>query len=426
MNCNVNIQNELTSDEIGKISMLAEKGEYYSWNDLKYRVSDTDPKKIWNILKYARRLSSIHLPFEGLDLFYVQTPEISRELYLCDRNISKIISHGKKSSDSLSEYMTRAISEEAIFSSRLEGASTTESAAKNMLRKNIAPKNKDERMIVNNHLAMQFIRTKKDEPLTPEFICGIQKIVTENTLKSESQSGVLRKSDDVIVVDNRTGKLIHSPPKAERIPELIQNLCDFVNRDFQKTDDDEFIHPLITAIAIHFLIGYIHPFYDGNGRTARTLFYWYVLSSGYDIFQYLPISKIITQSPSKYRDAYIETEEDEFDLTYFILYNIRCIRKSRKELIENLEHEDEKKSSIAKVIEQLSDVNNRQKRVLGYMTEHKDELVTIPEISKQFGVAYQTARTDLIHLTDSKYLIMKKRSREFVYSVSSEWMKNNL
>lgn len=426
MNCNINIQNELTLDEIDKIAMLAENGEYYSWKDVKYRVSDTDPKKVWNFLKYARRLSSIHLSFEGLDLFYVQTPEISRELHLCDRNISKIISPEKKSAGSLSEYIAQAISEEAIFSSRLEGASTTESAAKNMLRKNIAPKNKDERMIVNNHLAMQFIRTKKDEPLTPEFICGIQKIVTDNTLKSESQSGVFRTTDDVIVVDNRTGKLIHSPPKAEHVPKLIQNLCDFVNHDFQKDDDDEFVHPLITAITLHFLIGYIHPFYDGNGRTARTLFYWYVLSRGYDIFQYLPISKIITQSPAKYRDAYIETEEDEFDLTYFILYNIRCIRKSRKELIQNFESEDEKKSSIAKVVGQLNDVNNRQARIIGYIIEHKDELITIPEISKQFGVAYQTARTDLIHLTDSKYLTMKKRSREFVYSVNPEWMKNNL
>ncbi|MDO5843879.1 MAG: Fic family protein [Methanocorpusculum sp.] len=418
---NTDIQNGATFEDIYNMSLLSENGEYYSWKDLKYRVNDSDPKKVWNILKFARSLSSIHLLYDELDLFYVQTPEITRELHLCDQNLSKIISLGKKSADSLQEYISQAISEEAIFSSRLEGASTTESAAKNMLRKNIAPKNKDERMIVNNHLAMQFIRTKKDVKLTPEFICEIQKIVTIDTLKSESQSGVFRNTDDVIVVDNRTGKLIHSPPKAEKIPELIQSLCDFVNHDF--IDDDEFVHPLITAIALHFLIGYIHPFYDGNGRTARTLFYWYVLSKGYEIFQYLPISKIITQSPAKYRDAYIATEEDDFDLTYFILYIIRCIRKSRKGLIEHLESENQKKASVENVIASLDDLNNRQERVLLYMIEHHNEEITIPEISGQFGVAYQTARTDLIHLTDAKYLIMRKRSREFVYSINPEWMK---
>jgi len=83
----------------------------------------------------------------------------------------------------------------------------------------------------------------------------------------------------------------HTPPDYNKIPDLMEEFCKFAS-----TDEDDFIHPLIKGIILHFLIGYIHPFTDGNGRCARSIFYWYMLSRGYWLFEYMPISRILLHS----------------------------------------------------------------------------------------------------------------------------------
>ncbi|HJJ96389.1 MAG TPA: Fic family protein [Methanocorpusculum sp.] len=320
----------------------------------------------------------------------------------------------------MSAYIIEALSDEAIYSSKLEGAVTTELAAKNMLRKNIPPKTKDEQMIVNNHHAIQFIRDKKDILLTPEFLCELQRIVTTDTLKDEHQSGTFRTTDDVAVVEGRSGKVVHYPPKSAELPALIQAVCDLANRDRKNSPADSFVHPIIVGIALHFLIGYIHPFYDGNGRTARTLFYWYVLSRGYRLFEYIAISKIITQAPAQYRNAYTATEEDAMDLTYFIRYNVHCIQKAREKLTEYLHCEQKRMGAVEVRIAALPDLTKRQGQILRYMLEYPDEEFSIREITDRFSVAYQTARTDLMHLDARRYVQMKKRGKAQYYRVNTE------
>ena len=71
-----------------------------------------------------------------------------------------------------------------------------------------------------------------------------------------------------------------------------------------------FIHPIVKGIIIHFLIAFIHPFVDGNGRTASAIFYWYMLRKGYWLTEYLSISRIISRSKRQYEKAYLYTECD--------------------------------------------------------------------------------------------------------------------
>lgn len=399
-------------------------GKYLTKKELKYRADAKDLDWLWEILKIARSLSASVLPYEPLKISYVLTPEIYESLHLCDQDLANVLQLTEKSASAASDYVAEILSEEAISSSQLEGAVTTAVVAKDILRKEKEPRNKDERMIVNNHRAMQFIRGKADVSLTPEFICDIQRIVTEGTLKKPEYSGVFRTTDDVWLRNLQTDEEVYHPPKAAEIPRLISALCDFANAD-KKEEKTRFIHPLIVGISLHFLIGYIHPFYDGNGRTARALFYWYVLSRGYRLFEYIPISKMIKQSPAKYRDAYLATENDELDLTYFILYNLSCINKARTVLHEHIESLKSQKSASAQKVAELSDLKNiRQGNILTYMLEYKGEEFGIDEIAKRFGVTYQTARTDLMHLNALGYLWMRKRGKAQYYSVNSEWREN--
>lgn len=391
----------------------------------KNKLTENQLSLTWFIIKLTRAYSCSLLPYKPVNITFVETSAISRELHMCDKDLTKLLSMTDKKLKDTQEYIFEAFADEAIFSSKLEGAVTTEIVAKDMIRKNIPPRTKDERMIMNNHEAMEYILDKKDIDLTPEFICEIQRIVTKGTLDTDEHSGTFRTTDDVFVTKPGSHDVLHYPPKAQELPSLIQELCTFVNLDKQQDieDDCEYIHPIIVGIALHFLIGYIHPFYDGNGRTARTLFYWYVISRGYDLFRYIPISKVIKKAPAKYRDAYLATEEDGLDLTYFILYNIECIKKARKALTEHLKREMDRSTAVSRMIKELNDVNPRQVRIISYMAEHPGEQFGINEIAERFSIAYQTARTDLMDLEARKYLWMKKKGKAFLYSIDEDLVK---
>ncbi len=87
------------------------------------------------------------------------------------------------------------------------------------------------------------------------------------------------------------GDIVFTPPTFEDIPEFTETLCDFFNND----NPSNFIHPIIKGIIVHFMLAYMHPFVDGNGRTARALFYWYMLKEGYKLTEYMSISRVIAK-----------------------------------------------------------------------------------------------------------------------------------
>ena len=303
---------------------------YIAWDELTYRIPDPERRlAAWAFMKMLRVMRYEPVPFAHLDLRYSATPESSRSLHTFDRYLSGIIRIQSRTLRFDRSCIINSLMEEAIASSILEGAATTRRAAKEMLRKGIHPRNRSEQMVVNNYEAMRSILEMKDEPLTPELILRVHRIMTKGTL-DDALAGRFRKTDDLVVADPVTGTVYHRPPDHSEVPGMIEELCRFANAD---EGAERFIHPIIKGIILHFLIGYIHPFEDGNGRTARSIFYWYVISRGYWLFEYMPISRIILRSKRDYALAYLRTEYDEMDLTYFILYNIRCIEEAREDLI---------------------------------------------------------------------------------------------
>src|SRR6202012_5924333 len=140
---------------------------------------------------------------------------------------------------------------------------------------------------------------------------------------------------------------------------LMKSLCDFANIDSEST----FVHPIIKGILLHFLIGYIHPFVDGNGRTARAVFYWYLISKGYWLVEYMSISKIIIKAPAQYAKAYLYSEYDELDLTYFIDYNLKCMDLALSNLQTYIQRKVEEKQSLYYLIHN-ENVNERQAELL--------------------------------------------------------------
>lgn len=226
------------------------------------------------------------------------------------------------------QYLVDGLTEdEAISSSQLEGAVTTTRVAKKLLQSKAKGKTVSEKMIVGNMKMMNYIWEKRDEKLSLDFISGLHEVGTEGIDDDEYKPSVFRFTDDVRVQDNE-GNTIHQPPSSDGLEGRLQKIIDWIGYEHHEQTDNSYIHPLIKALTLHFCIGYEHPFYDGNGRVARALFYWCMFKHGFSGFRYMPISHLLKKAPAKYAKSYLYTETDDLDLTYFIDYQCSIITRA--------------------------------------------------------------------------------------------------
>jgi Fic family protein len=318
-------------------------------------------------------------------------------------------------------YLVRSLIEEAITSSQLEGASTTRQVAKEMIRTGRPPRTRDELMIHNNFETMQEILELKDEPLSPEFVFRIHRRVTEGTLDDPGAAGRLRRGDERVVVADAYGEDLHVPLDASALAERMEAMCRFANG----SSVEGFIHPVVRSMVLHFWLAYDHPFVDGNGRTARALFYWSMLRHGYWLFEFISISEIILKAPVKYGMAFLETETDHNDLTYFLLYHVEVIRKAIDRLHAYLDREAETVRALDLELRGMIVLNPRQRVLIAHALRHPGQTYTIESHRKDHGVSYQTARTDLLGLAEKKLLRARKRGKEWNF-LPADRIRENL
>lgn len=296
--------------------------------------------------------------------------------------------------DTKDQYYVSSLIQEAITSSQLEGAATTRRVAKEMIKTGRPPRDKSERMILNNFRTMQQIGKIKDKPLSKELVFEIHRLVTEGTLDEPSAAGRFRTANEKRVVGDMYNEVFHDPPPANQLEERMAAMCDFANGKTPKY----FIHPVIRSIILHFWLAYDHPFVDGNGRTARTLFYWSMLRHNFWLFEFISISQIIRKAPAKYGRAFLYTETDDNDLTYFIIYHLDVIRRAIKELHEYIKRKTEKLQTIERELRGIVVLNHRQRALISHALHHPHQRYTIKSHQTSHNVVYQTSRLDLFGL----------------------------
>lgn len=397
---------------------------YLHWDELRHRTppKDLSAKTWWAAVKMARMGMMKKLPLidkHQRPIVFTMPDPVLRALHDIDRQAAgEIAMDGRPvSTEDRNRYLVSSLIEEAITSSQLEGASTTREEAKNMLRSGRSPKDRSERMILNNYHVMELTRNLKDEPFSPQRILELHRIVTDGTLDDADAAGRFRRDDENIsVMDATHTTVLHTPPESGSLPERLQRLCDFANQDEKA---EPFVHPVIKAILVHFMLAYDHPFVDGNGRTARALFYWSMARSGYWLMEYLSISRLIKQAPAKYARAYLHTETDDNDATYFILYHLQIIEQAIQALHEYLArkiHEQHSAENLLRHAPTLADsLNHRQVSLLSHALRHAGHGYTVESHKRSHQITTQTSRTDLLKLTELGMLEQRKRGRAFVF-----------
>jgi len=409
-----NIAKVINAVQKPEIQALLKKAndEYLYWSEILYRMPsgiEVKAEEVWAYLKFGRIANRKPAPIRDKNNrpFTYWIPDcLLRDISEVDRRSGgRIITDQPDGFPSTERYIVNSLMDEAIASSQLEGATTESRVAKEMLRSGRKPTDKNEQMIFNNWKAIQYIRDNVDKKLSLSRLFELQAILTQDTLEHPEQAGKFRVSDDVFVYYR--GELIHVPPKAKSLNDRISRLCDFANVD----DEEHWIHPVVKGGMIHFWLAYDHPFVDGNGRTARALMYWYLLSRGYELFKYLSISKHFLRAPGQYVRSYLYTEHDDNDLTYFLIYNLVSVRLALHELAEYLRHKMRETAKANQLLIHFKGLNFRQKALIYHSIQHPDTVYTIEAHKNSQGIAYETARKDLVGLTRKGFLRKERKGK---------------
>ncbi len=400
------------------------QGRYLYWDKFKYRVQEGDEvETAWWATKWNRLAKMKPIDYEdksGEDSFAFCIPDILQAQL---HKIATLSSQGIVPHNSIKKnyLISSLLMEEAISSSQLEGASTTRRVAKSMLSSGRKPMNEDEEMILNNYLLMQEIKRSKDEELTLDLILEYHKIATRGNKINGNVAGVFRDNDEIVITDGFE-EIVHVPPPYKNIEERLQKVCLFANTEHLGEDGEIFIHPVVKAIILHFMIAYEHPFSDGNGRTARAIFYWFMLRSGYDFFEYISISKLLKDAPTKYGKSFLYTEIDDNDLTYFIFYQVEIIIRAIDELLRYLQKKSQEFEEVSELLNSSvigRALNFIQKNIVKKAIKNPGRVFTSNEIVSDYDISENTARKYLNELVKYKILASYKEGRRVNYIAPS-------
>ena len=413
---------ERTATFFAASKLVDAKGRYLHWDELRFKPAPggLSSEEWWTAVRMARTVAEQELPLVDINespFSFCEPMGLKSALRYLDMNAGGALradSQGLSSGEGRA-HLTSSLAEEPFASSYIEGAATTRQVARKLIFEGRQPRTVDELMVLNNYRAMELVKAKKDEPLTMDLLLRLHRTVTQGTLESESDAGRVRTTDDVRVVDSSNDEVLFQPPRSEDLPDRLQKLFDFANQD---NSADEWTHPLIKAMIMHFMIAYEHPFVDGNGRVARALFYWYALKAGYWLLEYVSISTVIAESKIDYGRSFLFVETDNSDMTYFIDNQAKTLRKALESLHKYIER---RKSEVRQLEDRLTDwkrpdaFNHRQVTLLNEFLREKISHITISDQEKKHGVSYLTARSDLEKLEVEGYLSKGKRGAQSIY-----------
>lgn len=406
-----------------RVQELVDKAnaEYMGWHKFRFQrmPEGVTPEQAWAALKISRGFNG--RPFgmqdlQGKRFTYWLPNALLGHLHEIDKHGGGEIGAASCAARGAfkERFLVSSLMADAIASSHIEGAATTTKVAKEMLRTRRSPRSRDEQMILNNYRTIVRVKELTAEPLTVELLCEIQAGMTEGTLHDSSAMGRLRNASEDDTAVYRQDTLLHRPPPAATLHSRLEALCAYANKT-QDASGRDFVHPVVRAVLLHFRLGYEHPFVDGNGRTARAIFHWYMLKHGYRLFEYLPVSAIIRNTVTQYMTAYWLAEHDENDATYFVAYHLRAIGLALREMLSRLERKQREMDLRVTAAAKGVPLKYRQRSLLVHALKNPGAVYTVVSHGTSHAVSPLTARKDLCALRKLRLLEESRQGKRHIW-----------
>jgi Fic family protein len=314
------------------------------------------------------------------------TPKINKALVEIER-VRGFLDAVKLKDDWIADMQKKAIILESHHSTHIEGTALNLEQAQSILEgKRLKGINRDdERELLNYKRAMDFISKYlgKDDPVTEGIIRELHKISVKGVRGDKADPGAYRKIQNY-VVNSLTREIIYTPPAPIEVPHLMREFADWIN-----TAED--LSPVLIAGISQFQLVHIHPFIDGNGRTARLLSTLILYKTDYDFKRLFTISEYYDKDRPGYYMAIQSVRNNDMNMTAWLEYFATGLRLQMKEIREKGEQIVKQDNKLQK-IKRLG-LNVRQEKAIKYML--RTGAISVSEYQSAASCIRRTAQRDL-------------------------------
>ncbi len=371
-------------------------------------VSEGDWASINKEIIATRKTGSITLFFKSIEpkFWFYPADVIHKKIDDIERLGKDLYEQINKQATFKNDFLLDSTIEEAITSAIYEGAHSTRAQAEQLIAAGTGPKNKDEWMLINNFKAMTWVKENQNSALTADVILKLHGIVTESTLDGDDINFQGKFRNDKVYVG------FHEGIEKTKIENAIHEMIELV------TKNPRYFHPLLKGILVHYFIGYIHPFFDGNGRTARALFYFKSIKNKLNYVELLSVSAYLRTHGKQYEKSFEKVKDNEYDLTYFIDFCLDSMLSALKEVSRKVSY-----------LLRMADLKERfrltqsQVGLMQRMALHKFRTVSVEEYAQQISKSREFARQELKGLLDHQLVSEIKMSKKLVYKVNADKLK---
>ncbi len=387
---------------------------YLTPEEIKYRLKQQKSmsEAEWSLIKKEiisfRKTGAITLFFKSMKskFWFYPADVIHKKINDIEKLGKELYEQINKNASFKNDFLLDAAIEESITSAIYEGAHSTRAQAEQLIASGHRPENKDEWMLINNFNAMKWIKNNQQMDLTKDIILQLHHIVTNNTLEGDDSNFQGKFRNDKVFVGSHEG-IVHTQIE-KALNEMIQ----------LATNNPRYFHPLLKGILVHYFMGYIHPFFDGNGRTARALFYFKSLRNQLNYVELLSVSAYLRMHGKQYEKSFEKVKSNEYDLTYFIDF---CLDSMASALIEV----SRKVSYLLRMtdLKDRFDLSLTQVGLMQRMALHKFRTIDIEEYARQISKSREFARQELKHLLELNFVSEIKISKRLVYKVNADKLK---
>ena len=342
------------------------------------------------------------------------------------------ISNSPIQPDRHQQLLTLSLNKGALATTAIEGNTLTEEDLVQIQSgKDLSPGKKYLQQEVQNILdafntiLKELVREKKPSVVSPELIRRFNRMVGKNIGETfGGEPGQLRKRNVIVGA-------VYRPPSFEKVEELVKKLCNWLLREFHYSHEQNFDEAVIEAIVVHVYIAWIHPFMDGNGRTARLLEFYLLLRAGVPSIASHILSNHYNDTRTEYYRQ-LQNATETGDLKAFIQYALIGFRDGLESIVELIHKEQAEltwKNYVHDMTEKMQEneisqkIARRIRQLIYYIP--RDRFYSIDEIkilNIKIAEEYQylntrTMRRDLELLTEKGLLKVEKNKYRANYEL---------
>ncbi len=277
--------------------------------------------------------------------------------------------------------------------------------------KEVVATQKDKKEVINYLKAIDSIpEYAEKKTISKQLFLKIHKIIAEGTLKDNKNAGILRKQQVFVgrrVFDGTGFKQVveYMPPDTKDVPRLVREFIDWLNSNKAQT-----VNPVLLAGIVHYEIARIHPFIDGNGRTARLMAALMLYKNGFDHRRFFAIDDYYDEDRPSYYDALKTVQKARGDITEWLEYFTGGVLFSINRVKETILRLDI--STMGKGMEQI-ELTSRQVKILERIKEKSK--ITNKELQTMLGVSRQAVLKEISKLIDAELIELVGKGRNAYY-----------